>query len=76
MSIQVLGRVKTVGWTPRNLGETAIRGHFAGLAAFRSRFASEAGCSSLLGRFCDGYYALIAIMSGWMPMMFITRVRL
>ena len=29
-----LGRVKTIRWTRRNLGEMATRGHFDGLAAF------------------------------------------
>jgi hypothetical protein len=39
--------------------------------------------SSHPGRLCNGkllrvggYYALIAAMSGWTPMMFMTRVRL
>jgi hypothetical protein len=36
------------------------------------------GSSKLARRvdFPDRYYALIAVMSGWMPMMFMTRVRL
>ena len=44
-----LGRVKTIRWTRRNLGEIAIRGHFSGLAALSVWTASEAGAAAFSG---------------------------
>ena len=67
----------------RDLGDVAMRGHF-----FRGRrlFRLEAllmQIPAVLGQFFNsrqphigGDYALIAAMSGWTPMMFMTRVRL
>jgi hypothetical protein len=57
----------------RNFDEVAIGGHFLG--SFNSKSTSEA-YSRLLGRLRNGCYALIDAISGWMPMMFMTRVRL
>src|SRR5262249_7640278 len=74
-----LGRVKTVRLKQERVA-ISVRWRFAvtfrGLRLFRSRPAPDAGCSSFLERFCDGYYAFIAAISGWMPMMFMARVRL
>ena len=69
--------------TPRDVGGVAVRGHFSGVwRLFLSGSASDADFSRP-GRFCNsgrthvgGDYALIAAMSGWTPMMFMTRVRL
>jgi hypothetical protein len=40
------------------------------------RRRSELAEGSDAGEFCDFGYARIAAISGWMPMMFMTRVRL
>jgi hypothetical protein len=46
------------------------------MAALVMRISAVFGGSSRQKKgFCD-YYALIAAMSGWIPMMFMTRVRL
>ena len=55
---------------------------FTSLAVFQTIGAADAAsgrrvrfCISMRTAVCDNY-ALIAAMSGWEPMMFITRVRL
>jgi hypothetical protein len=49
-----------------------------GLGRFKTfwRWRSELAEGSDAGEFCDFGYALIAAINGWMPTMFITRVRL
>ena len=68
--------------TCRDLGEVAVHGHFPDVAAFPTAGAADADFSGP-GRLSNsgqphvgGDYALIAAMSGWTPMMFMTRVRL
>ena len=68
--------------TCRDLGKVAMHGHFPDVAAFPTVGAADAD-SSRPGRLSNsgqphvgGDYALIAAMSGWTPMMFLTRVRL
>jgi len=79
-----LGRVKT--WQMHRriaaLCEVAMDGRFSGGDDFSTVGAGNAA-SSRLGRPCNGRrphiggdYALIDAMSGWTPMMFMTRVRL
>jgi hypothetical protein len=62
------------------MGEVACSVNFLALAAFWPGSAPLRACSRLALRqgkssFRDGY-ARIAAMSGWTPMMFMTRVRL
>jgi hypothetical protein len=67
--------------TPWGFGDVAVHGHFRNLTVFRTESAADKD-SSHLGWFCNdrllraGGYALIAAMSGLVPMMFMTRVRL
>jgi hypothetical protein len=69
-------------FTLRDLGDVAGCGYFGEFGGFPT---VGAGCedSSCLGRLRNSRwthvwddYALIAAMSGWAPMMFMTRVRL
>jgi hypothetical protein len=39
-------------------------------------FPVSEGVAKAAWAVCSGYYALIAAISGWIPMMFMTRVRL
>jgi hypothetical protein len=67
--------------TPRDFGRVAVPGHFSGfVGSFRlevllMRIPAVRFCNSRRRHVCDDY-ALIAARSGWVPMMFITRVRL
>jgi hypothetical protein len=70
-----------VALRPRDFGDVAVRGHFS---AFGAVFCLEAlliGVSAVLGGVCNSRrthvgedYALIAAISGLVPMMFMTRV--
>jgi len=60
----------------------AMHGHFSGFGGFPTAGAGDADCSHA-GQFFNGGqpdvggdYARIAAVSGWTPMMFMTRVRL
>src|SRR5205807_3196710 len=80
-----LGCVKTP-WRKHSRSATSGGGPRAVILVTLAIFPSgrsPGADSSDLGRFCAGRwaqvcddYALIAAMSGWMPMMFMTRVRL
>jgi hypothetical protein len=85
------GLVRSGSWSCKNavaealtrwdFGDVAVHGHFRNLTVFRTGSAADKD-SSHLGWFCNdrllraGGYALIAAMSGLVPMMFMTRVRL
>jgi hypothetical protein len=73
-----LGCVKTAPRNHRRVAISAvvaIRGHFQISQLFCSRPVLERVAEARLA-VCSGYYALIAAISGWIPMMFMTRVRL
>jgi hypothetical protein len=64
----------------RDLGEVAMRGHFSGFGGSFGLEAFPDADSSRFRRFCNSRstpicddYALITAMSGWTPMMFMTR---
>ena len=69
--------------TPRDFGRVAVPGHFSGfVGSFRLEVFPDANSGRLV-RFCNSRrthvcddYALIAASSGWVPKMFMTRVRL
>jgi hypothetical protein len=65
-----------VALTPRDIGDVAVRGHFRRLVDFLSDpDFSRPGRFYNSGRmYVGGDYALIAAISGLMPMMFMTRV--
>jgi hypothetical protein len=81
MSHMGLGRVKTCckGLTDRYLGEFGRSSSFWDFALPAGHLSgcgpSSASCIAS-ERVNEGNYALIATMSGWTPMMFMTRVRL
>ncbi len=85
MSAWGLGCVKTP-WRKHSRSATSGGGPRAVILVTLAIFPSgrsPGADSSGLGRFCAGRwaqvcddYALIAAMSGWMPIMFMTRVRL
>jgi hypothetical protein len=65
-----------------DLGEAGALGHFREFDGFLSGSASDGIPANIEGFRNSGRphggddYALIAVISGWMPMMFMTRVRL
>ena len=80
-----LGRVKTPRRKGRRIwisGEATSQSVFSGLRALVGlevllmRVAAVLGVRSGRGTHIGDDYALIAARSGWVPMMFITRVRL
>jgi hypothetical protein len=79
MSHMGLGRVETVRPERRRV-TISVRWRSAAIFRVRRLFRSDVllqrTATTFLGGFCDGYYALIAAISGWMPTMFMTRVRL